>query len=137
MATDLFNYVWALLEKSSRTPEEDDEMIHAAHTSRYLWGIVGRPENWIRGEWQCSRVYAVLGRGEAALHHASRCRELCDQHRIGDFDLAFAYEALARAHRVNGDAPAYERFKKLARKAAAFITDPKNRAAFDGDLATL
>ena len=29
LAVDLFNHVWTLLEKPDRTPEQDDEMMHA------------------------------------------------------------------------------------------------------------
>ena len=29
--------VWELLEKEERTREEDDEMVHAAHTSLFHW----------------------------------------------------------------------------------------------------
>src|SRR5438067_11801420 len=103
LAASLFNDVWTLLETESRTPEQDDELIHTAHASRYHWGVVGETTNFARGEWQCSRVYAVLRRAEPALWHARRCLELCERHGIGDFDLAFAYEALARAHAVAGD----------------------------------
>jgi DNA-binding transcriptional MerR regulator len=63
LAVDLFNHVWSLLETPDRTPMQDDEMLHAAHASRFHWGEVGEPANLARGEWQCSRVYAVLGRG--------------------------------------------------------------------------
>ena len=73
LAADLFNHTWTLLEKPDRTPAEDDEMIHSAHASRFHWGEVGEPFNLARGEWQCSRVYAVLGRAEPALWHARRC----------------------------------------------------------------
>ena len=66
-------------------------------------GRSGRRRTSRRSEWQCSRVYAVLGRPEPALHHARRCLELCEQHGIGDWVLGFAYEALARAHAVAGD----------------------------------
>jgi DNA-binding transcriptional MerR regulator len=41
LAVDLFNHVWTLLERSDRSPLEDDEMLHAAHASRYHWGEVG------------------------------------------------------------------------------------------------
>ena len=41
LATDLFNHTWELLELTDRTPDQDDEMIHAAHASRYHWGEVG------------------------------------------------------------------------------------------------
>ncbi len=71
LAVDLFNHVWTLLERTDRTPMQDDEMLHAAHASRFHWGEVGEPVNLARGEWQCSRVYAVLDRAEPAMWHAT------------------------------------------------------------------
>ena len=58
LAAALFNHVWTLLETPDRTPAQIDEMIHAAHASRYHWGTSAAP-NIARGEWQCSRVYAA------------------------------------------------------------------------------
>jgi hypothetical protein len=112
-------------------------MIHAAHASCYHWSVVGAPVNGVRGEWQCSRVYAVLGRAEPALWHGRRCLDLCDEHGIGDFDLAYAYEALARAHRVAEQLPEAEAYERLAIEAGARITDPDDREHFHEDLATL
>ena len=43
LATRLFNRVWELLERTGRSPHEDDEMVHAAHASRFHWGVVGEP----------------------------------------------------------------------------------------------
>jgi hypothetical protein len=137
LAVDLFNHVWTLLRLDERTVEQEDEMIHAAHASRHFWGRVGAPENRARGEWQCSRVYAVLGRGEPAVHHARRCLEICEAHGIGDWDLAFAYEALARAHAVGADEAAAARYKALARQAGDSIADAEDREVFESDYATL
>jgi hypothetical protein len=137
LAIELFNLTWELLESPSRTPDDDDRMVHAAHGSRHHWGQVGGPENLVRGELQCSRVYAVLGRAEPAIHHAERCLELCRQNDIGDFDLAYAYEALARAHRVAGDHQASGRFAELAREAGERIAEADDREQFQRDLATL
>lgn len=127
LAIDLFNRVWGLLDKTDRTVEEDDTMVHAAHASRYHWGEVGTPLEFERGEWQISRVYAVLKRPQAALHHAKRCLEICEANGIGDFDLAFAYEALARAYAVAGEAARSHEFVSLAEKAAEVIEDEGNR----------
>jgi hypothetical protein len=137
LAKDLFGRVWTLLETDGRTPEQDDEMIHTAHASRFHWGEVGGPEQRARGEWQCSRVYSVLERGEPALHHARRCLEICEESGIGDWDLAFAYEALARAHAIAGDADEAARYKELAREAGEAIADAEDRDVFDADYATL
>jgi hypothetical protein len=135
LAVTLFNRVWELMETDPRTPEENDELIHAAHASRYHWGNVGEPANSARGEWQCSRMYTVLGRADAALWHAQRCLEICTQHGIGDWDLAYAYEALARAHALAGEADESARFLELARGVA--IAEEDDRAHLLGDLKTL
>jgi hypothetical protein len=137
LAASLFNLAWTLLERTDRTPDDDDLMVHAAHASRYHWGRVGQPMNAARGEWQISRVYAVVGRSEPAKHHAQRCLDLCLQHGIGDFDLAYAYEALARASRVDGDAEAVNRYRLLAAEAGARIEEADDREQFEADLATL
>ena len=137
LAVDLFNHVWTLLERSDRAPLEDDELLHAAHASRYHWGEVGEPVNLVRGEWQCSRVYAVLGRSEPALWHAHRCLALCEEHGIGDFDLAFAHEAIARALRVAGDHAGADASVARAREAAAAIAEEEDRELLMSDLATV
>src|SRR4029077_11031098 len=102
---DLFNSTWTLIEAPERTPAQDDEMLHMAHASRHHWGRVGTPANLVRGEWQCSRGYAILGRAEPALHHAQRCHALCrpHPHDMPDSDEPFAHEALARAYAIAGD----------------------------------
>jgi hypothetical protein len=137
LAVDLFNHVWTLLEQAERTAEEDDEMVHAAHASRFHWGEVGELVHRARGEWQCSRVYAVLGRAEPALHHAQRCLELCESGEVEDWDLPFAYEALARAHLVTGDRDEAARYERLAREAGERIADLEDREHLLADLATL
>ncbi len=55
---------------------------------------------------------------------------------IGDWDLAYAYEALARAHALAGNAEA-EEWKAKARSAGDAIADPEDREHFDEDFATL
>ncbi len=136
-ASHTYNHVWTLLEKRDRTAREDDLMVHAAHASRFHWEAVGEPRNHAIGEWQVSRVYAVLGRAEPALHHARRCLELCEERGIGDFVLAYAYEALARAHAVAGDADEARRFAERAEHATSEIADEEDREHVLADLATL
>jgi hypothetical protein len=137
LAAELFNRVWSLLEQPDRDQAADDMMLHAAHASRHHWGEVGAPVNLARGEWQVSRVYAILGRAEPALYHARRCLEICEAHGIGDFDLAFAYEALARASAVAGQNRERDRYVELARKAGERIAEEDDRAIFAADLATV
>ncbi|MDP6693616.1 MAG: hypothetical protein QF444_04745, partial [Phycisphaerales bacterium] len=97
LAVDLFNHTWALLENTDRSSEQDEEMIHAAHASRYHWSIAGTTKNHARGDWQLARVYAAVGRFDESEHYASLYLEACKQSNFDDWDLPFAYEGLARA----------------------------------------
>lgn len=138
LAAGLFNDVWRLLEMPKRRPEQDDEMVHAAHASRYHWGRVGEPITFVRGEWLCSRVYAVLGRPEPAIWHARRCLELLTDFGGGeDWDEAYAYEALARAYSVAGDRDEANAWLVKARVVARAIADPNDRDQVDQDLKTI
>ncbi len=73
-----------------KSREDDDRMIHAAHASRFHWGGAPecKPENLARGEWQVSRVYAVVGLAEPALRHTHRCLDICEADGLADWDLA-------------------------------------------------
>lgn len=137
IAAACFGRVWTLLEQEDRSEAEDAEMIHGAHASAYHWMQLGDPRRRARGEWQCSRVYCVLGHPEAAMFHAKKVLEICQREAIGDFDLAFAYEALARASAVAGDNDEARRWAELARSAAADIAEEFDRELLLGDLETL
>ena len=138
-AVDLFNRTWSLMELPERTPEQDDEMIHAAHASRHHWAAVGTGANLARGEWQISRVYVTLGRAEPALYHAGRCLAYCEASKddIADWDIPYAYEALARAHLTAGNREEAEHFAARARELTAEVADAEDREHLEEDLATL
>jgi DNA-binding transcriptional MerR regulator len=139
LGADLFNKTWTLMEKEPRTSEEDDAMIHCAHAAAYHWLQVGTAANRARSEWQCSRMYTVVGHPAAALHHARRCLAICESEpgALEDWDLPFAYEALARASAVAGDRDEMARCLEQARSLGAAIADDDDRALLEADLATI
>jgi hypothetical protein len=136
-AADLFNYTWTVMEKPDRTERETDLMVHAAHASRFMWEDIGEPVNHARGEWQIARVYSIVDRPEPALHHARRCLAIVEEFGVGDFDLACAYEAMARAHAAAGEDEAARRYEALGRETAERIADADDRALVVSDLDSL
>lgn len=120
-AIKCYNDTWGFIDLETRSPDEELNMIHAAHTSRYLWGQVGEPIHFERGEWQIAKVYAILGKGEQALYHAETCLKICMDNDIADFDIAFAYEAIANAYKTIGNAEKVEQYKKKAYDAVPGI----------------
>lgn len=140
LGVDLFNHVWTLLETDERTADQDAEMVHAAHASVHHWTQAAPDDLRQRqaiGEWQCSRVYATLGRGEPAIHHARRALELADGEEVDAWVAAAAMEGLARASRAAGDRAGFEEWRAQAENAMAAIVDPEDRQVIEGDLATL
>lgn len=137
LSVALFNHTWTYLEKEDRSREDDDAMLHMAHASAHHWRQVGQPVNFARSEWQCSRVYAALSRPEPSRHHARRCLEICTENGLGDFDLAFAYEALARAEAIAGDREQARAYVEQALAAAEDIREADDRELLRSDLETI
>jgi DNA-binding transcriptional MerR regulator len=131
LGIDLYNRTWTLMDSPG------DEMLHCAHASAYHWMQAGgTTANRARSEWLCSRVYALLGRPEPALHHARRCLELVESapEEMDDWDLAGALEALTRAHLTAGEMEEARRNYELARTETAQIADPEDRKHIEADL---
>ena len=66
-----------------------------------------------------------------------RCLELCEEHGLGDWDVAAAYEAMSRASLVAGDDTAAHNWKARAVAALGDIADPDDREPIEADLAAL
>lgn len=137
LAAALFNRTWTFMEKENRSRDDDDAMLHMAHASAHHWRQVGTPQNFARSEWQCSRVYAVLRRAEPCLHHARRCLDICQENEMGDFDLAFAYEAIARGHAISGDGEQARAYTEQSLAAAEDIKEDEDRDLLLTDLETI
>jgi hypothetical protein len=133
-AVDAFNLTRQLLDKADRSPAETDHMIHAAHTSRFHWQNAGDVVNWLRGDWLLAHVYTVLNQPQVALHFARLCLEQCEANHIGDFDLAYAYEGVARALAANGDRVEAQKYYRLAEAAGNVIAEDEDREWFNTDL---
>ena len=136
LAAQLFNDTWVLLDKPDRTADEDVRMIHTAHASRWHWEQVGTPLNLLIGEWQCSRVYATLKRGEPAIFHARRCLGLAQRNSISGFHLATAHEAMARALTLLKE-PAAAEHLRTARDLLKVVTNKEERRTLEQDLASI
>lgn len=132
-----FNLTWDLIDKKDRTAEDDLLMIHAAHASRFHWGVVGTPIEFARGEWQVSRVYSLLNMAESALYHGELSLKYCTDNAISGFDLAFGYEAVARAYMIAGKRDRMDEYMKLAREAADLIEDEQDRNYFLSELESI
>jgi len=95
-AKKCFNETWDYLEKKDRDANDEQQMLHLAHTARYHRSFVGTDRNFAIGEWLISRVYSVLNEPRLALHFAKSSLDRMEKNNFADI-LCTGYEAMARA----------------------------------------
>lgn len=93
---------------TERDADRDALMLQAAAIARRAWASAG---NWMhveRAEYRLALCHAAAGNGAAAEHHAGLCLAGClaAGEAADAVEHYFAHEALVRAHRAAGDAPA-------------------------------
>ncbi|MBC8527233.1 MAG: hypothetical protein H8D22_10370 [Candidatus Cloacimonetes bacterium] len=135
MGIEMNIQTWNLLGKEKRTDEENAKMIYCALASRYHWLLSPyfQSVNEQRAEWLLSRVFAVLNKPEKALHHAKNCMNITKENDLVDFDLAYAYEAMARAFAVNGNKIECEKYLKLVKETGKKIKGEEDKKIFFSD----
>ena len=132
------NGTWDWLAKpdGERTVDDEEQMTLSAYAAAYHWARAARsgPANLARANWLLSRVWVVRGNGPLALHHADIVMSTCVENGLVDFDLAYAYEARARALACLGrlDEAAAER----AAAVATPVIDDEDRSIVESDLAS-
>jgi len=113
-ARHCFNHAWDYLDKGDRSPQDDVEMLHLAHASRYHWGLVGGVREAAIGEWQISRIYAAIGQPSLSLRFAAQALGICELNDLTDL-LHVAFEGMARASIAMGDQETARTFLLKAR----------------------
>ena len=138
-SANCFNKAWDLIDKTDRTPEEDEQMIRLSLASQYHW--TQRDDYSATsasiGYWQTSRIYALLDQAENARRYGQLCLEASRAEDVGPFFLGYAYEALARAEAVAGDMEKSAEYIAAAKSAADKIDKAEDRQPLLDDLATI
>jgi hypothetical protein len=133
-AAHCFNRAWDLIDKESRSTEEDRLLIALNQASIYHW--MQRPdcedERLSIGYWQASRIQALLGNAAESRTHAQTA--LSFSRDLAPFYLGYAYEALARAEAVAGNHAAAAEYIAKAREQVARVSEADDRNALLKDL---
>jgi hypothetical protein len=134
-----FNLAWDLINKSERTPQENEQMLRLSLASHWHWTQRAdcTEENVSIAYWQTSRVYAVLGQAENARRYAEWCLEVSSGGDVPLWCLGYAYEALARTELAAGNLTSMSEYLREALGVAEAITDPETRQMLLADLETI
>lgn len=134
LAKELFNQTWDLLDRTDRTPADDLTMVGYALASWALWRRVGAPKNHAISDWQVARVFALLGDAGWSARYAAAGLATCRDRDLGPFLLGYAWESVARAASLAGDAEQVSEAIAASRAAADLVDDPDDRQLILDDL---
>lgn len=95
LAAQANNRAWRLSESSSRSPQEDEEMLQAAHASSYFWRIVGNAGNKAHAAQLLAHVYALLKLPNPAAHYFAQAEPFFFDRECEPWELACAHAVKA------------------------------------------
>lgn len=121
------NRAWTLSEQLVRTPDEDQEMLHAAHAAAYLWQQIGAAHNNAMADMLLAQIHALLGNAAYATLYASRSHQFFTNRRSEIWELALAHAILAHAAFCNEDAGLHRASFLSAQEWVAQLSDPQDK----------
>ena len=127
LAAQANNRAWTLSESSSRSPQEDEEMLHAAHASNYFWRIVGSASNRAHASQLLAHVYALLKLPDPAAHYFSQAEPVFLQQECEPWERACAFLVKANVAASAGQVDVHARCYVEAERLIAALPDPEDR----------
>ena len=138
-SANCFNQAWDLIDKSDRTPVEDEAMIELSLASLWHWNQSPdcTPQNLSIGYWQVSRIYVLLNQTDNARRYGQLSLEAAQHEGVLPFALGYAYEALARVESTAGDEKQMQVYLQAAHLVAQQMTDLEDKEQLLADLDTI
>jgi hypothetical protein len=121
------NRGWTLTEQLTRTPEEDQEMLNAAHASVHLWRTIGNDKNFALGHLLLGQVHALLGNAVYAMNYANLAYAYFTAKESDPWEVAIVHAVLANAAQCAGMAAVHASHYKTAEELIAVLLDPEEK----------
>jgi hypothetical protein len=135
LASQANNRAWTLSELASRTPEEDEEMLQAAHAAMYFWRIAGNDNHRANAALLVAHVYALLGvpnHAEAFLAKAEPTFFSAEPSEV-----AFAHAVAANVAAAKKDTATHRAHYDKAFELMAQLPNPQDRKILEATLRIL
>ena len=126
IAAQANNRAWRLSESTGRSPQEDEDMLQAAHASMYFWKLVGTAGNRAHAAQLVAHVYALLKLPNPAKHFLAQSEPFFLDQACEPWERACAFAVKARAsrNRPQWQRPVSRRQPFIPRPTPAAIARP-------------
>lgn len=137
LASQANNRAWTLAEQPSRTAEEDDELLHAAHAAMCFWSIVGNERNKAHATLLLAHVYATLELAEPASRYWAAAEPAFLAESVEPWEQALAHAVAANVAAARKDVLAHQEHFRKATEQVAALSNPEERAILEATLRVL
>jgi hypothetical protein len=134
LAVQANNRAWTLSELTTRTDEEDEEMLQAASAAIYFWKIVGNEKNKAHAAQLLAHVYALLGLGNPAAYYLDKSEPVFFGGAVEPWELALAHAVTANVAASRKDAELHRTHHEQATSQIASLEDPEDRSILEATL---
>jgi hypothetical protein len=128
------NRAWTLSEQVSRTPVEDQEMLHAAHAAMHLWSAIGTARHFASAQLLLGQVHALLGNDRYALPYAQAAHDYFTANSSEPLQLAISFAILANAAHCAGNTALFEASYSAAVALGADVQNSQDKAIFEATM---
>ena len=137
LAAQANNRAWRLSESPSRSPQEDEEMLQAAHASMYFWKLVGNAANRAHAAQLVAHVYALLKLPNPAKHYLAQSEPFFLEQDCEPWERACAFAVKASVAAAAGQSEAHASSYREAERRIAALPDPEDREILNATLRVL
>lgn len=127
LAAQANNRAWRLSESPDRSPQEDEEMLQAAHAAMYFWKIVGTDANRAHAAQLVAHVYALLKLPNPARHYLAQCEPFFLERDCEPWERACALAVKASVAASAGQSDAHASSYREAERLIAALPDREDR----------
>ena len=131
------NRAWQLSEQPSRTAEEDEEMLQAAHAAMYFWKMVGNEKNKAHAAQLLAHVYASLKLPNPAAHYWAQSEPVFFSDAAEPWERALAHAVASNVAAAKGDRAQHQAHYRMAVEQVAALPDPEDRSILETTLRVL
>jgi hypothetical protein len=128
------NRGWSLSEQTSRTAEEDREMLDAAHAAMHLWSSIGNARHLAHAHLLLGQVHALLGNPRYAMPYAELAHDYFNSNAGEAWEMAIPLAVLANAAHCAGNSALYESSYWAAAKLTANLPKGEDKTILEATL---
>ena len=134
LASQANNRAWTLAEQVSRSAEEAEEMLQAAHAAIYFWNIVGDDRSRAHAAQLLGHVYGLLNQAETAARYLARSEPCFFAESAETWERALAHVVAANVAAAKPDLVAYQVHFDRATEELAQMASPEERGVVEAAL---